>query len=988
MRVRFKVSLTVAILAVVCTLSLVIYSNIRAVGDKASHEAAAELFKSACAKIEQSTVGVINDSLDTAHLISGLDEIEFNEQDITASSSLRTIFKILTRNQDLYSIYFGYEDGRFMQVISAHHDDLIISVHNAPAETNWILRSIGFTETGERVQKWLFLDDNDKVLSSRSENNPAYDPRQRPWYREAIKSDGASLSDVYLFNSLQKPGITAARLRDDKKGVAGVDLTLRQLKKSVETTDISTNSQVIITDKNYRVIAKPDYVHGVKLFEDISQTDDAVWTEVSKRRAPGMYRFDVAQEEYYLKVGSSLNAGASFQVIVVAPIADFNEHFIVMQRQVGYTTLICLLLFIPATYYFSQHMANRVTQLAEDAQDIEDLNFEQKNRRPSRIKEFFELEQSFDEMRGSLRSKTQDLEVSQSKLNRLVELGISLSAERDAEKLMEMVLLGAKELTNADGGTLYKIQDNALSFRIIRNDTLGIAAGGTQGNEITLNPVPLYDDNGNENHKNVVSHSVLETQSILIEDAYNRDDFDFSGTKVFDEMNDYRSQSFLTIPLMPRGAKPIGALQLINCKDDQGNVIPFSEDILRFVEALGAQAATILYNLELLEAQENLMDSMIQLIAGAIDAKSPYTGGHCERVPELAMMMAEEACERQDGIFADFAFQNEDEWREFSIGAWLHDCGKVVTPEYVVDKATKLETIYNRIHEIRTRFEVLLRDAEVDYYKGLAEGGDKEALWKAYEDRKADLIEKYSFVAECNVGGEFMAGEKIERLKEIAQEEWVRNFDIRLGLSHEEEPLYADCEAGPVTENLLVDRAYHIIARSRDVEQQYADLDFKLPVPENLYNRGELYNLSVARGTLTEEERFKISEHIMQTIAMLEKMPFPPQLERVPEYAGTHHETMIGTGYPRQLDAAQLSVPSRIMAVADIFEALTASDRPYKKAKTLSEAIKILSFFKKDQHIDAEIFDLFLTSGIYKKYGERFLLPEQIDEVDITQYLS
>jgi hypothetical protein len=379
---------------------------------------------------------------------------------------------------------------------------------------------------------------------------------------------------------------------------------------------------------------------------------------------------------------------------------------------------------------------------------------------------------------------------------------------------------------------------------------------------------------------------------------------------------------------------------------------------------------------------------LIKLVAGAIDAKSPYTGGHCERVPELALMLAEEATKIQHGPLAEFAFHSQEEWDEFRVGAWLHDCGKVTTPEYVVDKATKLETIYNRIHEIRMRFEVLLRDAALQRLEALMAGVSMADADEAFDRRKQQLLDDFAFIGECNLGSEFMEPEKVERLQRIGAQTWSRNFDDRLGLSHEELKRHERTPVStlPATESLLSDKAFHIVPRVADAAPDPKH-GFKVKVPEHLYNYGELYNLSIARGTLTEEERFKINDHIIQTITMLDALPLPRHLKRVPEYAGTHHETLTGSGYPRKLTLNELSVPSRIMAIADIFEALTASDRPYKKAKSLSEAVKILSYFKKDQHIDPDLFDLFLTTGLYKRYGERFLKPDQLDEVDISQYI-
>ncbi|ATB69895.1 putative cAMP phosphodiesterases class-II [Sulfurospirillum diekertiae] len=392
------------------------------------------------------------------------------------------------------------------------------------------------------------------------------------------------------------------------------------------------------------------------------------------------------------------------------------------------------------------------------------------------------------------------------------------------------------------------------------------------------------------------------------------------------------------------------------------------------------------------KAQENLMESFIKLIASAIDDKSPYTGGHCERVPELASMLAEVANKSHEGVFKKFNFKDENAWREFRIAALLHDCGKVTTPEYVVDKATKLESIHNRIHEIRTRFEVLLRDAHITYLEGLLEGKEDQALLlQKRNEAEAKLFNDFAFLAECNIGGEFMDAQKIDHLKEIASVTWMRHFDDRLGMSEAENKRLADIPLKPLpcAETLLQDKPEHLIARAQEVDSKiYMRLGIKMKIPKYYNNLGELYNLSIARGTLNDEERYKINEHIIMSIRMLSELPFMDNLKHVPEYACAHHETMKGTGYPRGLTKEQISLPARIIAIADIFEALTASDRPYKKAKTISEAIKILSMLKKDGHIDGDLFELFLRSGVYLQYAQKYLRAEQIDDVDITQYLS
>lgn len=567
------------------------------------------------------------------------------------------------------------------------------------------------------------------------------------------------------------------------------------------------------------------------------------------------------------------------------------------------------------------------------------------------------------------------------KLEELIALGLDMGVERDRMALLRKIVFSGQSVANCQAGTMFlKTEDDrGLRFALRTND-----------DPLPTMVLPLYDpQSGEPVHRFVATHVALSGETVVIDDVYTETRFDLSGTKRFSEESGIRTISMLTVPMMPREGEVIGVLQFINALDRQnGAITVFQPQLVRMVQAMAAQAAVALDNLQLVESQKNLLDAMIRIMAGAIDAKSPYTGGHCERVPELAFMLAEKAEAEQQGPLADFCFKNEDEWREFRIGAWLHDCGKVTSPEYVVDKATKLEANYNRIHEVRTRFEVLWRDAEIHALKAVAAGTPPDEALAQMNARRQQLQDDFAFVAESNVGGEFMAAERVQRLERIATQTWERHFDDRLGLSHEELRRHTRPEQPlPVVEQLLSDKPEHIVPRteSQQLDPKYG---FKVRVPEHMFNFGEVYNLRIGRGTLTEEERFKINEHIIQTIVMLEQLPLPRNLRRVPEYAGTHHETLIGTGYPRRLTAAELSVPSRIMAIADIFEALTASDRPYKKAKTLSESIRILYHFKKDKHIDADLFDLFLTSGVYLAYAQRFLHPDQIDEVDIQSYLG
>ena len=544
-------------------------------------------------------------------------------------------------------------------------------------------------------------------------------------------------------------------------------------------------------------------------------------------------------------------------------------------------------------------------------------------------------------LRAALRERTLRQSESQrtQSFQALNEIGVALSAEKDLDRLLERILIYAKDIANADGGSLYlRTEDDCLKFEIMRTDSLNFALGGTTRREIPFPPLPMYNPETNEpNHRNIATHVALSGKSVNIADAYEADGFDFSGTRAFDIKTGYRSRSFLTIPMKNVHGDVIGVVQLLNASETKGGpVTTFSAENQAVIESLASQAAVAVDNQMLLESQKELLDSFIKLIAAAIDAKSPYTGGHCARVPLLTEMLADAACDATSGPFTDFDLNQEQRY-ELHTAAWLHDCGKVTTPEHVVDKGTKLETIYDRIHAVATRFEVLKRDAEIVYLKALREADtDAEDAGAEFEKKCARYDDDRAFLERANIGGEFMSDERIQRIAEIAKHEWVG----------------ADGES------------------------------------QNLLTENELYNLSIRKGTLTQEERLIINNHIVMTIEMLEKLPFPEHLRNVPEFAGGHHERMDGRGYPRGLRGDQMSVPARMMAIADVFEALTACDRPYKKAMKLSQAMDILGKMKLDHHIDPNLFDLFVEHEVHLKYAGQFLFPEQIDTVDVAKYLG
>ncbi len=523
-------------------------------------------------------------------------------------------------------------------------------------------------------------------------------------------------------------------------------------------------------------------------------------------------------------------------------------------------------------------------------------------------------------------------------LKELTDIGVALSAEKDHSRLLEMILIKAMEVTNADGGSLYThTEDKCLKFEIMLTKSLGVHKGGTSDEAIEFYPIALYSEDGKPNDHMVAAWAAISGETVNIDDAYTSEQFDFSGTRNFDEKTGYRSMSFLTVPMTNHENELIGVLQLINAQEsEKGEVIPFSEFDQQVVESLSSQAAVTITNRSLIDAQKQLFDALIQLIADAIDEKSPYTAGHCRRVPVLTTMLADAVCAMDTGPLKDFQMTEVEKY-ELEVAAWLHDCGKITTPEYVVDKGTKLETIFDRIHLVDSRFEILRRDAEIEALRRLTGSSQEDKIDldndTIYQERLKWVEESRDFIRKCNIGGETISEADTAKIDEIASE-------IFSAPSNQDEPLLSSEES---------------------------------------------QNLKIGRGTLSMREREIINNHVSVTIKMLESLPYPKHLRRVPEYAGGHHEKMDGTGYPNRLTGQEMSLQARMVAIADVFEALTASDRPYKKAMPLSQSLKILGQMKLDGHIDPDLFDIFVHDKIFLKYAQEHLDDKQIDNVDLAQ---
>lgn len=516
-------------------------------------------------------------------------------------------------------------------------------------------------------------------------------------------------------------------------------------------------------------------------------------------------------------------------------------------------------------------------------------------------------------------------------LERLNAIGAGLSAGRNIELLLEEILLGAKEITGADGGTLYRMTgDGRLRFEILRTDSLGFAMGGSSKMPIPFEPISLYNADGQPMLGNVVTRAALTGEAINIPDKDAATEFDFSGTRAFDQRTGYHSRSFLTVPMKNHEGLVIGVLQLLNALDpDTGEIVPFQEEDQQLVSSLASQASLVLTKNQLIDELRHLFEALIRIIATAVDQKSPYTGGHCRRVPILTMLLADAAHACNEGPLRDFVLDPDHRY-ELEMAAWLHDCGKITVPEYVVDKATKLQTVFDRMELIETRFEILRRDSLIAQMRHKTSGDLEQPQQPSFIDHE-QMADDLAFLRRCNTGSEGLASSDQQRLAQIAS-----------------------------------------VYRWQDAQGVW----------RSAVTGDELENLSIFRGTLNPAEVRIVNSHVTATLSMLQGLPLPATLRQMPQIAASHHERLDGKGYPRGLAGGEISMQARILAIADVFEALTACDRPYKKGKTPTEALDIMQSMVNSGHIDGNLLDVFIGKGIHELYAEQYLttpisVPEQ-----------
>ena len=874
----------------------------------------------------------------------------------------------LSNSAALSSLYIGYGNGDFFLVrrILGEPERQFFA---APAQTTYIVQSIEHHD-GTLQGRFIFLDAALAPLRSdeRRDYAQTFDPRQRDWYKAARSAQGQIKTPPYVFFSNQKVGITISNRAHKGDAVVGSDILLETLNQSLAGQKVTPGSQVVLANPLGQTIGYEDASKAVKV--PLSPDGKPVLADIADLGSPVLARLApvlrqmngaldqtlslaVGDEKWHAAIQTLRLEGTQPLFLITAiPDRELMAAAYSQLRQALLVMGLVILLAIPITWTLARNISQPMRQLAHEAEAIRRFEFSQPIKVESLVLEVNDLAQIMDSMKRTIR--------------RFIEISTAVAAERDFDRLLPRLLSETISAAEADGGLLY-LNDNEKLL-----PTTALKSDGTA--------LPL----------SAASIAATATETLLGRalskgqtSSGQLDEADIVALGLSETLAATGASHAIAVPLLNRDKNLVGALLLLrHAETDAAR--------LSFIEAVSGSAAVSLENKELIKAQKLLFAAFIQLIASAIDAKSPYTGGHCARVPELTKMLARAACAETSGPYQNFQL-NPEEWEAVHVAAWLHDCGKVTTPEYVVDKATKLETIYDRIHEVRMRFEVLKRDAEISSLKAIAAGSPEADARQTLRDTLAKIDDDFAFVAHCNKGGEVMAAENLARLQAISQQSWTRTLDDRIGISHEELARKARTVAPPlpVSEPLLADKLEHQFER-RAQDRMPADNPWgiRMAVPELLYNKGEVYNLGVARGTLSEEERYKINEHIVQTLIMLNQLPFPKHLRQVPEIAAGHHEKMDGSGYPRKLHKAEMSPLARMMAIADIFEALTAVDRPYKQGKTLSESIRIMSFMKKDQHIDPELFELFLKSGVYLEYARQFMKAEQIDHVDIAAYID
>ncbi|MBF9003164.1 HD domain-containing phosphohydrolase [Vibrio nitrifigilis] len=857
-------------------------------------------------------------------------------------SAIETTFK---RNPHLVALYFGANNGDFT-MLRPLFTEQERKRFNAPDTASLFVNRTKVDGTNDVY----FFNSQQQEVGFRKSLDNQFDPRKRPWYTSAQMDGEIRLTEPYFFYFLQTFGVTLSRTSMSGSHVVGADFTLESLSSSLNKMKGTEHSKLVLFDNQFSLLGQHNTAlnikeHNTQLEKHLANSVFAsVVNRISNNTIYENVQFE-AEEWSVTLTPVFLSQHVQLRLAEADRHKDLLKDLISMRDKQITIAIILLLVCFGFVWFISQRIARPLKHLVELTDNIARFDFKKTRYPKTMIKELGNLTQSIQLMEHTLYD--------------LLRLLRDTASNHEFDVLAKTIAQKSYMITKAETIILYVYDYSQNEFSVVTNHAI----------------IPFKID---------LNRLLADTPWLLAELRQgntvhvNRDDNMLR--KYRDQM--YNSDIYL-FPLLNREGQLVGVLNLgyeRAISDDQKDKHAFLRELLSFAEIAKD-------NIDRIQQQKDMLNAFVELIASSIDTKSPYTGGHCQRVPELANMMAH-AIEEDKQYFPHFTM-SKAQWESLHLAAWLHDCGKVTTPEYVIDKATKLETIYDRIHEVRMRFELLKKQAECDYWQGLAQGGEESQLRVVMQQTQHTLDEEFAFVAKCNLGSENMSQDDVKRLNKIAQREWQRTLDDTLGVSWIEAARAGQAQQTPVMEPLLCDKAVHLIPwvngnRPQDVWQH----DFILKPGNVRYNRGELHNLSVRSGTLTDEERFIINDHIVQTITMLEKLPYPPHLKSVPDIAGNHHERVDGKGYPRGLDEDHLSVEARIMAIADVFEALTSSDRPYKKAKTLSESLNIMTTMAMSGHLDPKLYLLFLEHEIYLEYASSFLDEEQCDHINKQTHIK
>lgn len=958
-----------------------------------------------------------------------------------AESTLRLFSESLALNPELYAVYLGFDDGRFYELINLEASPTIREELKARREERWLLVT---SEASRRQQRLRYLDSKLQVQRD-SLQASQYDPRLRPWYA-AADSEQLYQTPPYLFQTLKAPGATYSLRLTDHQAVLGLDITLAALNDYLRTLPVPLGTELYLYDEQGTVIAS----NARPLRSYLPRLEPLPLSEEEQQLVASLSPLTVSNELDWSPVDFAIAGKPSgYAIDMLSLVSQLTG--LSFQYQNGYSWPELVNLYQAGNIDVLQPiLRNNINAfLGLFSEPFLTLPFALASRSDSPVSHLDELaaedgatlaigegwsiipeiEQRFPAI--TLREYPSTLDalraVQRGEADAAIDNAIILHFNQRQFFLDGLHIEDSDDLgLPAEMGNLHLLvkPDQQALLALLNRALAAIPESATQ----QLRSKWLDDNQAFSQYTGAIPYAaLLRTHS--------------TGDSALGEFDDGGKHYYQFVRPLDDSAANNSAMQFAAVADSAIITGPARDNalwaagittlcILVVIPFAGLFAAPIVNPMKRLEAethkvkarqyddvqriptriveteklsaslfamaqsirdheqrQEALMEAFIELIAQAIDEKSAHTGAHCERVPALGLMLADAACQSSDGPFRDFQL-NDAQRREFRIAAWLHDCGKITTPEHIVDKGAKLEANYNRIHEIRTRFEVLWRDARIACLKAQQQDPDKTDLLNAQlDERLRELQEQFAFIAQANVGGEFLSEDDKARIRQIGEQSWTRHFDDRLGLSPlEQRRLGANQRPLPTLEKLLDDKPEHLLPHEHP--PHYPEhLGIRMSVPSHRANLGELYNLLIERGTLTEEDRFKINEHIINTIRMLDTLPFPDELARVPHYASTHHERLDGQGYPRGLNAEQMEIPDRILAVADVFEALTAADRPYKDAKRLDEALAIMARMVQEGHLDAEVFALLLRSGVYLNYAHQYLASSQFAEIRIEDYL-